>query len=192
MSIFSDKCKLQVGKDHEGQVHSIMPAMQSGLIKCLLIWITFLSLSLLYTSHIPCLTQSWLVFISLPPLRPLLFQLSLCVIVALLYSEILGYFYESLNKQAHRKFCHLSRKELTFCSATRKGVIPVKQINQPKTHLSRVPVSCHFKVFPSSSPKGRTFKSIGWVKTAVSALSLITLYCPLYELQWHIIILTAF
>ena len=153
MSIFSGKCKLQVGKDHEGQVHSIMPAMQSGLIKCLLIWITFLSLSLLYTSHIPCHTQSWLVFISLPPLRPLLFQLSLCVIVALLCSEILGYFYESLNKQAHRKFCHLSRKELTFCSATRKGVIPVKQINQPKPHLECLyPVTLKF--FQAAAQKG--------------------------------------
>ena len=116
---------------------------------------------------------------------------TLCVIIALLCSEILGYFYESLNKRAHRKSCHLSGKGLTFCSATRKGVIPVKQTNQPKTYLSRVPVFCHFKIFPSSSPKGRTFKSIGWVRTAVSALSLITLYCPLYELQWHIIILTA-
>lgn len=121
-----------------------------------------LSLSLLCTLHILDLTLSWVVFIALPLLRLLLFLLYLCVIISFLCSEILGCYYKSLNKQTHRKSCHLCGKGLTLFRATRKGVIHRKQRNQhhQQKFILSAQSSVTLKYFPSSSPKGRTFKSI--------------------------------
>lgn len=152
----------------------------------------FQSLSLLCSWYIPGLTLSWVIFIAI---LLLLFLLSLCAVIALLCFEILRCFYNSSNELAHRKSCHLSGKVLTCCSATRKGVIPRNQQADTQKHLSRVPTLLSVEkknFFPKQQPKRKNIQVYRLSRGCCLSTSLITLYCPLCDLQRHIIVLSAF
>lgn len=120
-------------------------------------------------------------------LRPLLFQLSLCVIIALHCLETLVIFMNQWTSRLTGNPVIWGKNWLSAVPLERS--YPQKQINQPKPIYLECLFSVTLKFFQAAAPRRTFIHRLS--QTAVSALSLITLYCPLYELQWHIIILNC-
>lgn len=136
-------------------MYSRMPTAQRGFNK----YLSKLHFSLTSsTLHLPGLSLSWVVFIVIPSFQMLASLLFFWATIAFLCSEIFGCYYKSLNKQAHRKSCHLSGRGLTPAVPLGRESSQRNQQGNTQNIYLEYPFFCPFKFLSKQQSKRKNIQ----------------------------------